>query len=98
MPVEGLSAEQMCGLFGELWFLLIWLLPRGIRRVQNRVGPTGARHDFSWPTITVEAKTTQSARGHVHRISGLDQLDPPCGGDLFLFSLRMREGSVVLTR
>jgi hypothetical protein len=39
----------------------------------------------------VEAKATTSVRGHVHRINGLDQLDPPTDGRLLVFSLRMRE-------
>ncbi|MGC7845709.1 PD-(D/E)XK motif protein [Desulforudis sp. 1088] len=90
-PGAGLSREQVRGLFGELWFLLVWLIPHGLDNVRHWTGPTGARHDFQWPVFSVEVKTTESIRGHVHRINGLDQLDPPDNGILYLFSLRVRE-------
>jgi len=90
-PPGGLSGEQIHGLFGELWFLAVWLLPHGHDQVGHWVGPTGARHDFAWHGLAVEAKATTSVRGHVHRINGIDQLDPPADGRLLLFSLRMRE-------
>ena len=90
-PTGGLTGEEICGLFGELWFLAVWLLPHGHDQVAHWLGPTGTRHDFQWPNLAVEAKATTSVRGHVHRINGLDQLDPPTEGRLLLFSLRMRE-------
>lgn len=90
-PVEGLSPEQVRGLFGELWFLLKWALPYGFENVTHWDGPTGARHDFHWPTLAIETKTTNSMRGHIHRINGLDQLDPPDSGLLYVFSLRVRD-------
>lgn len=90
-PDEGLTAEAARGLFGELWFLLVWLLPHGAEMVDRWVGAAGARHDFQWPTLAIEVKTTTSIRGHIHRINGLDQLDPPERGPLRLFSLRVRE-------
>jgi hypothetical protein len=91
VPAEGLRPEQVRGLFGELWFLLVWLLPHGSAMVEHWVGPTGARDDFQWPGVAVEVKATVSIRGHIHRINGIDQLDPPEGGSLRLFSLRMRD-------
>lgn len=39
----------------------------------------------------MEAKATTSVRGHIHRINGLDQLNPPADGRLLLYSLWMRE-------
>ena len=90
-PTGGLTGEEIRGLFGELWFLAVWLLPHGHDQVDHWLGPTGTRHDFQWPSLAVEAKATTSVRGHVHRINGLDQLDPPTEGPLLLFSLRMRE-------
>ena len=90
-PVEGLSEDQIRGLFGELWFLVVWLLLRSVSAVQHWVGPAGSRHDFQWPVHAIEAKCTTSVRGHVHWINGIDQLDPPEGGALQLFSLRIRE-------
>jgi hypothetical protein len=90
-PPEGLTIDQIRGLFGELWFLLMWLLPKNPNNVRRWVGPLAARHDFEWPDYSVEAKTTASVRGHIHHISALDQLDPPERGGLLVFSLRIRE-------
>lgn len=90
-PMGGLTAEEIHGLFGELWFLNVWLLPHGHEQVAHWLGPTGARNDFAWAGTALEAKATTSVRGHLHHINGVDQLDPPVGGTLLLFSLRMRE-------
>src|SRR5205085_1558097 len=46
VPPGGLTPDQVRGMFGELWFLLVWLLPANRRHVERWVGPTGARHDF----------------------------------------------------
>lgn len=91
VPTEGLDPEEIRGLFGELWFLLVWLLPHGVSGVEHWLGPSGARNDFQWPAVAVEVKATTSVRGHVHRINGIDQLDPPDEGTLMVFSLRLRE-------
>lgn len=90
-PGNGLSSDEVLGLFGELWFMLVWLAPYGLTNICRWVGPLGGRNDFQWPGFSIEVKTTGSIRGHIHRINGLDQLDPPEGGELFLFSLRVRE-------
>lgn len=90
-PTGALTPQQIRGLFGELWFLAVWLLPQGNNQVAHWLGPTGARHDFQWHQLAVEAKATTSIRGHIHRINGLDQLDPPAEGRLVVFSLRLRE-------
>jgi len=93
LPSALLTREEQLGLFGELWFLLVWLYPavglaEAVRRWQ---GPFGARHDFQWAGKSVEAKATTSSRGHIHRINGIDQLLPPEGGELLLFSLSLHE-------
>src|ERR1700687_1150217 len=90
-PLEGLTPEEIRGLFGELWFLLVWLLPHGHGQVRYWVGPQGARNDFQWQGLSIEAKATNSGRGHVHRINGIDQLDPPDHGRLLMYSRRLRE-------
>jgi hypothetical protein len=90
-PPEGLTAEQVRGLFGELWFLSEWLLSKDLQNLSRWVGSTGARHDFEWADYSVEAKTTTSVRGHIHQITALDQLDPPERGILLVYSLRVRE-------
>jgi hypothetical protein len=91
LPLDGLSTDEVRGLFGELWFLLVWLLSHGVDVVQRWVGPMGARHDFQWVRASIECKATTSIRGHIHRINGLDQLDTPTDGTLSVFSLRIRE-------
>lgn len=91
IPRDLLSLEQLLGLFGELFFLVEWLLPtEGIKAVYAWRGPFGSRHDFEWPHHSVEVKTSASSRGQVHRISGLEQLEPPGSGDLNLFALSVR--------
>jgi hypothetical protein len=93
-----LSEEQIKGLFGELWFLLVWLLPKDLNWVVSWLGPCGHRNDFEKSKIAIEVKTTSSIRGHIHRINGLDQLDPPEEGILYCFSLRVRrEGTAINT-
>jgi len=90
-PRQMLSQEEQLGLFAELWFLTIWLAPLiGPAEALNRWrGAFGARHDFEWSGRSVEVKATTSARGPIHRIHGLEQLTPPDGGDLLLFSLQL---------
>ena len=93
VPRAILSREDQLGLFGELWFLRIWLAPHvGLANAVNRWrGPLGARHDFEWIGRSVEVKTTTSTRGRLHWINGIDQLEPPEIGELLFFSLRLRE-------
>lgn len=90
-PQAGLTPEEIRGLFGELWFLRSWLLPQDHHQVQHWLGPTGTRHDFQWPGLAIEIKATTSTRGHIHRINGIDQLEIPAEGRLYLFSHRIRE-------
>jgi|HubBroStandDraft_4_1064222.scaffolds.fasta_scaffold01251_10 hypothetical protein len=91
VPPSGLTPEQLSGLFGELWFLAVWLLPHGLDGLRHWMGPLGARHDFQWPKLAIEVKATASIHGHFHRINGIDQLEIPLEGVLQLFSLRLRE-------
>jgi len=88
-----LSREEQLGLFAELWFMCVWLLPSvGVEEAVKRwKGPMGSRHDFEWSGRSVEVKATTSVRGRVHRINGIDQLALPEGGTLTLFSLQLRE-------
>jgi hypothetical protein len=93
LPKNILSHDELLGLFGELWFLSMWLIPNvgSARAVQGWRGPLGARHDFEWPMKSVEVKVTTSTRGRVHCINGIEQLMPPERGELLFFSLRVRE-------
>lgn len=93
LPRTMLSREEVIGLFAELWFFLVWLIPAAgpSTTVQRWRGPMGSRHDYEWPGRSVEVKATTSVRGRIHRINGLDQLSPPEHGELYLFSLQLRE-------
>lgn len=93
LPRQILSREEQLGLFAELWFLITWLVPKiGVAEsIRRWRGPFGARHDFEWRGRSIEVKATTSTRGRVHRIHGVDQLEPPEDGDLLFYSLRLRE-------
>lgn len=82
-----MSANDAVGLFGELWFLHRWagVTPSSIQAWE---ASTGSRHDFQWPTSSVEVKTTASGQ-RLHTIEDLDQLDDPVTGQLYLCSLRI---------
>jgi hypothetical protein len=87
----GMSREDALGLFGELWFLRRWLGAVNAVVIQGWQATDSARHDFQWPTVSVEVKTatTQSAGPPVHRIASLEQLADPEQGRLYLFSLQV---------
>ncbi len=87
-----LSPNEIIGLFAELWFLLNWVLPYSDHdsAISSWRGPYGSRHDFEWPSRSVEVKGTTTVEGRKHWIHGIEQLSPPERGDLFLFSLRLR--------
>ena len=92
LPQQLLSREEQLGLFAELWFVSVWLLPRlGPPAVLAWRGPWGSRHDFEWSDKSVEVKAATHSRGRIHRINGIDQLEPPSNGPLYLFSLLLRE-------
>ena len=91
--VAVLSESELFGLFAEIWFLVVWLLPsiRGKDAIGAWRGPLAARHDFEWSKHSVEVKATTRVKGLVHRINGLDQLSPPLSGPLYFFSMRLRK-------
>ena len=85
-----LSAQDIVGLFAELWFLHRWT-EGGADVIDAWTAPVGSRHDFQWSERSVEVKAaTRRADGAVlHRIHHLDQLSDPEEGQLLLFSLRL---------
>jgi len=92
LPQHLLSKEEQIGLFAELWFLSVWLLPKfGPEIMATWRGPWGSRHDFEWSDKSVEVKATTNARGRIYKIHGVAQLEKPSTGPLFLFSLCLRE-------
>ena len=91
VKTAGMSREDALGLFGELWFLRRWLGAVNTTAIKRWQATDSARHDFQWPSVSVEVKTaaTQTAGAPAHRIASLEQLDDPEHGDLFLFSLQV---------
>lgn len=83
-----LSSADAVGLFGELWFLLRWV---GVSADAVRAwsASNGSRHDFQWPDVSVEVKTTVRAGTPVHTIAHLEQLEDAETGQLYLYSLRV---------
>ena len=95
VPRSVMRDEDVAGLFGELWFMHMWLSPHigTVNAVKIWRGPFGARHDFESKASSVEVKTTTSRSGLTHHINGIDQLAKPAVGPLLFFSLSVqREG------
>ncbi|MEM0134537.1 MAG: PD-(D/E)XK motif protein [Thermoplasmatales archaeon] len=93
VPRNILSNEQIIGLFGELWFLRYWLLPRFEHKnvLESWTGPKGGRHDFEFRGLSIEVKGTALVEGRKHWIHGIDQLIPPDNGILLFYSIKLRE-------
>jgi hypothetical protein len=94
--VIGLTRAEAVGLFGELWFMARWLGPVTSAVIDRWQVTPRARHDFQWPAASVEIKTavTSAAGEPVHAITNLDQLADPERGNLYLFSLQVREDAL----
>ena len=91
-PKQLLSREEQLGLFAEIWFLVEWLIPKlGESVVMVWQGPWKSRHDFEWKDKSVEIKATTNSRGHIHKINGINQLENPENGPLYLFSMLLHE-------
>lgn len=88
-PRSVLDDGEIAGLFGELWFIHVWLGPSvGVRTaVKAWRGPFGSRHDFESKAMSVEVKTTTARDHRTHLINGIDQLAGPENGPLLFFSL-----------
>ncbi|MFE4514368.1 PD-(D/E)XK motif protein [Kitasatospora sp. NPDC056783] len=87
---RSLTDEQVVGLFGEL-LVLIRLLEGDPGAVRHWAGPEGERHDFTGGRLAVEVKssTTVSER-RLLQVHGLDQLEPPEDGELFIAWQRLQ--------
>lgn len=84
------SREVQSGFFGELLVALeiARLSPAAVDRVWK--GPDRELHDFA-DRDAVEVKTYRTMGAPIVTIHGVDQLDPPPGGDLHLISYRVQE-------
>lgn len=83
-----LSPRELTGLFGELT-ILERLLGRDSTAVRVWRGPLREPHDFRGGDVAVETKTTVTGEDELVQIHGLDQLQPPTGGQLYLAHLRV---------
>ncbi|WP_129308956.1 PD-(D/E)XK motif protein [Streptomyces sp. L2] len=83
-----LGPEQIAGLFGEL-LVLSRLLERDSSAHRLWRGPEGHHHDFLGGADAIEVKTSSVGGSRTARIHGLDQLDAPPGGALFLAWFRL---------
>lgn len=90
-PAARMPRHTAIGLFGELWFLYrrAGVTPSNVEAWH---GPDSSRHDFQWPSISVEVKATASSGSGstIHHISNLDQLADPESGCLYLYSLKLK--------
>lgn len=84
-----LGPEQLAGLFGEL-MVLNRILERDPSAHRLWHGPGGYRHDFWAGTTAIEVKASTSTEGRRARIHGLDQLEAPDSGVLWLSWFRLR--------
>lgn len=90
------SDEQITGLIGEL-LLLTELLSLSADAAELWRGPLGERHDFRGGLLAIEVKTTLRAGNETMRISSLDQLLEPAGGELCVtrYTLERAAGAAV---
>ncbi|CAL9399688.1 PD-(D/E)XK motif protein [Nocardiopsis dassonvillei] len=74
---EGLSRQARCGLFGELHFLLEYVLPAVDQHmaVNSWTGPRQTNQDFQLPGAAVEVKATTARSPRTIQIANERQLD-----------------------
>ncbi len=82
--------KKVRGLIGEL-YTLRELLRSSPDAWKCWNGPQGNRHDFNGRSIALEVKTTSVHSQNEIKISSLEQLLEPEGGDLYLFNLTIEE-------
>ena len=83
--IDALSEESQRGLYGELYCLREYLIPKiGTTAVNGWKGFAGAHQDFQFETGAVEVKTTLAKQPQVIRISSERQLDSRSWVALFL--------------
>ena len=75
---------QIVGLMGELMVLRDIVRSDPERRADLWVGREGQRHDLRRGNIAIEVKSTTATEGRDVSIHGVQQLEEPEGGELFL--------------
>lgn len=91
--LDGMTADEQRGLYGELYFLKIWLRASDDTQkcIQSWVGPQGAIRDFQLLDWALEVKTTHGNNHQKIQISSERQLDTSNLNQLFLFHLSLEE-------
>jgi len=83
--VSVMDLKKQLGLWGEIHCLRVLLSAKGPSVISAWTGPLGEDYDFCFYRTHIETKTTLRPR-HEHEISNLEQLDPPKGSTLFVWS------------
>jgi hypothetical protein len=89
---DGLSLNELAGLIGELITLEEITKVHGATALDTWHGFEGECHDFSRNNFAIETKTKISV-GRDISINGINQLEPPSDGKLFLRFLRLETTS-----
>jgi len=93
-----LSRDKEVGLLGELIVLLNLIEQIGTEEALAAwLGASGEEHDFSFPTVDLEVKTTTSET-RSHWISSLTQLVPKLNRDLHLASILVTASNADVAR
>lgn len=84
-----LGPQQLTGLFGELLILkdIVTHDPSG--GIDTWTGPDKKQHDFTGNAAAIEVKTTTVREGRIVEVHGVEQLEAPADGALFLAFVRL---------
>lgn len=93
--LKGAGSIPLGTLIGAIGEMLILLDAAKLDPSAARIwsGPRGERHDFRNGNIALEVKTTLRSEGKTLkvRITDLDQLEIPSGGDLYLHAIKLEQ-------
>lgn len=89
---QDVHPRSLIGLVGEL-VVLRELVEYQPSLISAWTGPAGSRHDFRTGSVAAEVKTTlrSQSKDRTVKISDIDQLDPPVGGSLYLWLVRLEQ-------
>jgi hypothetical protein len=89
---DGLTAERLRGLFGELVVLRRFLIPINSQlALASWRGPFGGHHDFQFGPGSLEVKTTVSPSPSRFRVSNIRQLDETSATRLWVLLVLLQE-------
>lgn len=84
-----LGPERLAPVLAEL-IVLADIAAFGVTAVETWRGP-GARHDFARGAWAIEVKSTRAHTSREITVHGVDQLDSPAGGRLFIEFIRLED-------